>query len=255
MKFFKYQANGNDFIILDNSCKKIQLSNQDIQKLCDRKFGIGADGLILLEMKQGFDYSMIYFNSDGKKSSFCGNGSRCLAHFAQKKEIFKNKASFFANQYSYEAIVDNNNISIKMNSVKGLIYNKDGSIFLDTGSPHLVFFRNSVQNLDIENLGRNIRNSVDYREKGVNVNFVEIHQNFLFVRTYERGVERETLSCGTGVVAAAIASHNKGILNEIENILIKTNGGNLYVNFHFENETYQDIYLSGNVSLVFQGDF
>jgi len=253
MKFFKYQATGNDFIIIDNTHKNIKLSEEDVKILCDRKFGVGADGLILLELESGFDYSMLYYNSDGKKSSFCGNGSRCLAHLAHKKKIFKKHASFLANGNRYQANVNNDVVSIKMQNISDIIVNQDDSVLMDSGSPHIVFFRNSVQNLDIGHLGKNIRNSVDYKEKGINVNFVEVHNQSLYVRTYERGVEKETLSCGTGVVASAIASHKKGFVN-IDSIKIKTNGGVMNVSFNYSNQTYKDIFLSGTASLVFQGD-
>tara|TARA_B100000902_G_scaffold258996_1_gene245209 strand:- start:1056 stop:1835 length:780 start_codon:yes stop_codon:yes gene_type:complete len=253
MKFFKYQATGNDFIIIDNSLKNIKLKKNQIERLCSRKFGIGADGLILLENKVGCDYSMIYYNSDGHQSSFCGNGSRCLAHFAHKNKIFEKKAIFFANDKYYQVHRDNDIFSVKMQNISNVIINKDNSIFLDTGSPHLVFFKDSIQDLDLGYLGREIRNLPAYKEKGVNVNFVEVSSQYLFVRTYERGVENETLSCGTGVVASAIAAHHKSFIN-VNNIKIKTNGGVLNVSFNFINNIYQDIYLSGDACLVFQGD-
>ena len=254
MKFFKYQATGNDFIIIDNTHKNIKISEEDIKFLCDRKFGIGADGLIFLELKLGFDYSMSYYNSDGKKSSFCGNGSRCLAHLAHKKKLFKKQASFFANGNCYQANIYQDVISIKMQNISDITINHNDSVLIDSGSPHIVFFRDSVEHLDVDALGRNIRNSVDYKEKGINVNFVEIQNQSLYVRTYERGVEKETLSCGTGVVASAIASHRQGFINT-DNIEIITNGGVINVSFNYSNQTYKEIYLSGNASLVFQGDF
>lgn len=253
MKFFKYQATGNDFIIIDNFNKEINLSSNQIKTICDRRFGIGADGLIFLEKKDGFDYSMIYYNSDGKISTFCGNGSRCLAHFAHKKNIFNIKAHFFANNNNYYAHIHENLISIKMPNISDLRVIDDNSIFVDSGSPHLVLFKENVKKLDVVNLGREIRYSKMYTQNGVNVNFVEKNNKCLYVRTYERGVEDETLSCGSGVVASVIASHKIGNIESGETY-VKTNGGDIKVSFNYELNLYKDIYLSSDVSLVFCGE-
>ena len=253
MKFFKYQATGNDFIIIDNYGKEIKLTSDQVKKICDRRFGVGADGLILLEEKEGYDYSMIYYNSDGNKSTFCGNGSRCLAHFAHKKKLFKHKAHFFANNSNYLAFIQKGLISIKMPNISNFKINDDGTIFIDSGSPHVVLFRKNVNKIDVINLGREIRYSEMYSQNGVNINFVEEINKSLNVRTYERGVENETLSCGTGAVAAVIASHINGLI-ESGNVNVKTKGGDIKVSYNYDLNLYKDIYLSSDVSLVFYGE-
>ena len=223
-----------------------------ISALCERRFGIGADGLILLQNHNKLDFNMIYFNSDGLESSMCGNGGRCIVHFAQLQGMINDVTNFMAIDGEHKAIINNNDISIKMQNVTKIKTLNDG-FFLDTGSPHFVKFVNSLENLDINIEGRKIRNSKYFKSEGVNVNFV-LDDKFTEIRTYERGVESETLSCGTGVVAAAICKHYKNINNE-ETISLQSKGGSLVVDFECLNGIYQNIWLTGDVNLIYAGEF
>jgi len=255
LNFYKYQGTGNDFVIIDNRSGQItEFTTKQVQHICDRRFGIGADGLMLMNNKEDYDFEMKYYNADGKLGSLCGNGSRCMIRFAYHMGIHKYTYHFLAADGPHEAEIDNHNlIRVKMNDVTDI---KEHSTFtlLNTGSPHLVKFVNDVMNVDVVETGRDIRNSKNYAEEGINVNFVEsVDDDTIFVRTYERGVEDETLSCGTGVTAAALMSaHNPRGFNRVE---VKTHGGSLSVEFnktadnHFEN-----IWLCGPAELVFTGE-
>ena len=205
MEFYKYQGTGNDFVMIDNrSGEWDNLSIKNIQKLCDRRFGIGADGLIKINTKEGVDFEVDYYNSDGSKS-FCGNGARCSVAFAHFLSIFKNnKTVFTAIDGLHKAEITEDIVKLKMGDVNDI--NIDGSdSVLDTGSPHYVKYVEDIANFNVFAEGNHIRNSENYREKGINVNFVEnISDDEIFVRTYERGVEDETFSCGTGVTASAL---------------------------------------------------
>ena len=255
LNFYKYQGTGNDFVIMDNRSGQItEFTTKQVQHICDRRFGIGADGLMLMNNKEDYDFEMKYYNADGKLGSLCGNGSRCMIRFAYHMGIHKYTYHFLAADGPHEAEIDNHNlIRVKMNDVTDI---KEHSTFtlLNTGSPHLVKFVNDVMNVDVVETGRDIRNSKNYAEEGINVNFVEsVDDDTIFVRTYERGVEDETLSCGTGVTAAALMSaHNPRGFNRVE---VKSQGGSLSVAFsktsdnHFEN-----IWLCGPAELVFTGE-
>ncbi|HRD44638.1 MAG TPA: diaminopimelate epimerase, partial [Ferruginibacter sp.] len=202
--FYKYQGTGNDFIILNNSKGEYnQLGNATVRDLCDRHFSIGADGLMLFNKKEGFDFEMVYFNSDGHTGSMCGNGGRCIVQFAYDLGIKKYTYKFLASDGVHEAEIDmNGTIRLKMNDVNEVNEQAEYSL-LNTGSPHYVLFVQDVKNIDVLLKGREIRYSKEFAEKGVNVNFVELlDKETIYVRTYERGVEAETLSCGTGVTAA-----------------------------------------------------
>lgn len=250
--FVKYQATGNDFVVLDNRNGDIQLSLDQIKKLCDRKFGVGADGLMLIEKDPDLDFHLQYYNSDGSQS-LCGNGSRAAVHFASQLGVINGKATFNAFDGAHDAqIVDGGIIRLKMNDVAGLKEQPDG-IFVDTGSPHLIQFVSDVQAFDVLEKGRAIRFSDAYKPAGTNVNFVEqLDDHTLFVRTYERGVENETLSCGTGVTAAALASTSRSLHSPVN---IKTKGGNLTVEFKIsQSGTFTDIFLSGPAKMVFRGE-
>ena len=194
INFSKYQGTGNDFIIIDNRDNKISLNKIQIKKLCDRRFGIGADGLMLLENHANLDFNMKYYNSDGIESTMCGNGGRCLVSFAKTLGIFSNETNFNAIDGSHKAMVKENNIvSLQMQDVTDIrIVNKN--YFINTGSPHYVTFRDEIKKIDVYNRGREIRYSKEFSPDGTNVNFVEYQNNKIFVRTYERGVENETLS-------------------------------------------------------------
>jgi diaminopimelate epimerase len=250
--FNKYQGTGNDFIIIDNRKGSINPENSAlINKLCDRRFGIGADGLILICENHQFDFEMKYFNSDGNESTMCGNGGRCSSAFAIREGIAGKELTFKAIDGSHKAIQGDGIIKLQMNDVKEptLI---NGNYFINTGSPHCVIFRENIDNIDVNSEGRKIRMSADYAPDGTNVNFVEITGDGIYVRTFERGVEEETLSCGTGVTASAIASVLSGQI-DINPVRVKTKGGNLSVSFKKTENTITDIWLSGPATFVFEG--
>jgi diaminopimelate epimerase len=206
IEFHKYQGTGNDFILLDNRENVYgTLTTKQVHFLCSRRFGIGADGLMMLNNKPGFDFEMKYFNADGNEGSMCGNGGRCILKFATMLGIKREKYNFIAADGTHEAEIDlSGEVRLKMKDVKGVEYSYTHYI-LDTGSPHYVKNVRDVLLVDVVNEGRTIRNSKEFEEKGVNVNFVEtLNDDTIYVRTYERGVEDETLSCGTGVVASAL---------------------------------------------------
>jgi diaminopimelate epimerase len=253
--FYKYQGTGNDFVILDNRDKTYNnLSNEQVKFLCDRKFGIGADGLMLLNTHEVYDFEMVYYNADGKEGSMCGNGGRCLVKFASDAGIKKNRYHFIATDGAHEAEINfNGEVRLKMKDVAFIDEDIDRFV-LNTGSPHYVKFVNNVQAIAVINEGRKIRNSPPFISEGINVNFVEkIDSHTIYVRTYERGVEDETLSCGTGVTAAALASaHNENGFNEID---VKTMGGMLSVEFETSNNTsFSNIWLCGPADFVFKGE-
>ena len=252
--FFKYHGTGNDFIIIDNRKEIFPKEDQKwIEGICSRKFGIGADGLMLVEHSDISDFKMIYYNSDGKPGSMCGNGGRCIVAFAHYLEIFENQTTFEAIGALYEAKIEDDVVSLKMNDVSK-INSSPTHYFLDTGSPHHVTFEDNIDKIDVYQQGKKIRFSSPYFEKGTNVNFVEqINDNTFKVRTYERGVENETLSCGTGVTAVAIASHlsKRSDSNQIK---LQTLGGNLQVSFDVENGIYKNIILKGPATFVFKGE-
>ncbi|HEY4798903.1 MAG TPA: diaminopimelate epimerase [Bacteroidia bacterium] len=255
LEFYKYHGTGNDFIIIDNRKKKFNGDRKQIAHLCHRKFGIGADGLMLLQNKEGFDFEMVYFNSDGNESSFCGNGGRCIAAFAKKLNVIKKQeTTFSATDGIHTAAIRKETISIRMKDVNDI---ESGSDFylLNTGSPHYVKFANQVGRMDILPESKKIRYSKRFTKKGVNVNFAEKKGNHVFVRTYERGVENETLSCGTGVTATAIAAAVKSISTSKKHCKISTLGGELTVRFRRGNgNSFSDIWLEGPATYVFKGE-
>ncbi|MEO6670625.1 MAG: diaminopimelate epimerase [Ferruginibacter sp.] len=252
--FYKYQGTGNDFVILDNRTGIFNsITSDQVQLLCDRKFGVGADGLMLLNTKEGYDFEMIYYNADGSHSSMCGNGGRCMIKFASQIGIHKYTYHFLAIDGVHEAEIDKNKVRLKMNDVRNVEEFSSHAI-LNTGSPHFVKFASDVINIDVVETGRHIRNSKPYAAEGINVNFVEsLGEDQIYVRTYERGVEDETLSCGTGVTAAALVSaHNSRGFNRVE---VKTPGGNLSVEYtKIDDTSYENIWLCGPAELVFTGE-
>ncbi len=253
LNFYKYQGTGNDFVIFDNRDGNIELTTEQVKQICDRRFGIGGDGLMMLGSLEGYDFNMIYYNADGRESSMCGNGGRCLTRFAYDRGIHKNSFRFMAVDGEHEAIVrDNGWIHLKMKDVNG-ISDYHGDRVLDTGSPHYVKAVNDIQSMDVFTEGKEIRYSKDFTEKGINVNFVENSEKQIIVRTYERGVEDETFSCGTGVTAAALVfAHNENGFNRME---VQTKGGHLAVEFDKIGEhAFNNIWLCGPATFVFKGE-
>ena len=251
MKFYKYQGTGNDFVMLDNRLGEWDdLSIEEIQKLCDRRFGIGADGLIKINSAKDVDFEVDYYNSDGSKS-FCGNGARCSVAFAHFLDIIEDKTTFTAIDGIHEAEIKNGIIKLKMGDVKTI--DKDGDDFvLNTGSPHYIKYVEMLNNYNVYKNGNEIRNSETYKKEGINVNFVEaVSDKELFVRTYERGVEDETYSCGTGVTAAALTFMDK---NNQTSVAVKVLGGQLKVYAQKNGEGFSDIWLEGPANQVFKGD-
>jgi diaminopimelate epimerase len=252
--FFKYQGTGNDFIIIDNrNAEFSSLTTEHINRLCDRRFGIGADGLMLLNVKDGYDFEMKYYNADGREGSMCGNGGRCMVKFAYHLGIHKPSYKFSAVDGDHEAEIDlDGTVSLKMSDVNE-IRQYHGDYLLDTGSPHYVKMVSNVNEYDVVFQGKKIRNSNNFVKEGINVNFVEQRKDDeIFVRTYERGVENETLSCGTGVTAAALTCyHNENGFNDVT---VLTRGGRLSVEYdRHENNHFRNIWLSGPADKVFSG--
>jgi diaminopimelate epimerase len=253
IKFYKYQGTGNDFILIDNRSEEIQLSNPQIALLCDRKHGIGADGLMLIQNQNGFDFKMLYYNSDGKESSMCGNGGRCIVACVEKLGLKKKEYQFIAIDGPHSAKLKQTIVELQMKDVEYL-NEVDQNFILNTGSPHFVIFSDQVREKNVFEEGQKIRYSLPYKKEGINVNFVEVlSSQKLFVRTYERGVENETLSCGTGVTAAALA-HAKKTDQKSGEIQIITPGGELSVKFKSDKDGFKDIYLSGPAQFVFFGE-
>lgn len=256
LTFYKYQGTGNDFVIIDN--RESIVSKNDTKlfaRLCDRKFGIGADGLMLLELplNQEDDFTMVYFNADGNESSMCGNGGRCLVAFAAHLGVIKDKTTFTAIDGKHYAEIKNGLVYLQMQNVSE-IEEHDSHLFLNTGSPHHVTMVEELANFDVKNVGRAIRNGAPYFEAGSNVNFVEKTNGSSFaVRTYERGVEDETLSCGTGVTAVALSMHATKLTHD-EEISIQTLGGELKVTFSKNDNGYENVFLIGPAEQVFKGE-
>jgi len=254
LHFYKYQATGNDFILIDNRTGEFSFTNDHISKLCDRKFGIGADGLILIEKHPSLAFNMVYYNSDGSQS-LCGNGSRAGMQFASRLGMVNGKSSFHTIDGTLHAeLLPSGVIRLKMNDVSTVTFIGD-DFFINTGSPHVIRFVKEVQNYPVVERGRKIRYGESFEKRGgTNVNFVELlSENSIFVRTYERGVENETLSCGTGVTAAALAASQKGYQSPVS---VKTKGGDLTVEFKKDDSgtSFNDIYLIGPAKMVFEGD-
>jgi diaminopimelate epimerase len=250
--FNKYQGTGNDFVIIDNRNGSFDPGNSRlINKLCDRRFGIGADGLILISDSHQNDFEMKYFNSDGHEGSMCGNGGRCSSAFAIKSGIASKELSFKAIDGVHKARLENGIISLSMNDVQKP-KKVSGNYFINTGSPHYIIFKKDIDQIDVNSEGKKIRWSNDFVPGGTNVNFVEITDNGIYVRTFERGVEEETLSCGTGVTASAIAS----VLSrhfDINTVKVRTKGGDLEVAFKVSDDIISDIWLSGPATFVYEG--
>lgn len=251
--FYKYQGTGNDFVMIDNRQQTFNKKDtKHIAFLCDRRFGIGADGLILLENHPDLDFRMVYYNADGNESSMCGNGGRCLVAFAKHLGVINENAVFEAIDGVHHATINGDMVRLQMQDVH-TIEKHSKHVFLNTGSPHHVQFEESIEDFDIKTKGATIRYGEPYNEAGSNVNFVKkINDQIFAVRTYERGVEDETLSCGTGVTAVALAMH---ALNETDKNLItlQVQGGELQVSFDIEGGVYKNVWLIGPAKFVYKG--
>lgn len=254
IEFYKYQGTGNDFILIDGfNHPDIILSASDIQEMCHRTFGIGADGLMILKPKEGYDFEMDFYNSDGRPGSMCGNGGRCIVAFAHQLNIIDGETKFWAPDGEHTALFESTDkISLKMGNVDDFDEH-DLGLFIDTGSPHLIVPKNK-HDFNVYEEGKNIRYSEKYKSKGVNVNFVDFSSRPIYLGTYERGVENETYSCGTGTVAAALAAN---ILEQVKPpISLITKGGGLTVQFKTTNhKKFNDIWLTGPAKKVFKGNY
>jgi len=257
LRFYKYHGAGNDFILIDERNNQLNLNTKEIAQLCDRHKGIGADGLMLLNHSNKYDFEMKYFNSDGRESTMCGNGGRCIVSFAFDIGIQKAEYQFIAIDGFHQAKIlelsrTEKIIELGMIDVNTSSNNKD--FIINTGSPHHLNFLNNIKDLNVNAEGKKIRYSNTFNEEGINVDFIEERENELFVRTYERGVENETLACGTGVTAAAIGSTIRQGLKYNE-FNIKTLGGELKVKFDIQSSTqFTNVRLIGPATFVFQGD-
>ncbi len=253
--FQKYEGAGNDFVMIDQRHEKF-LTRHDtdlIERICNRRFGIGADGLILLQSVKDYDFEMVYFNSDGRESTMCGNGGRCIAAFAKHLGVVAEKCRFIAIDGPHEAVVKDNWVELKMTDVSNIEIG-DGNFILNTGSPHYVVFVEDLSDMNIVESGQVIRYSDRFRKDGINVNFVEKTVHGIEVATYERGVEDETLSCGTGVTAAAISYALANPNLPINEVPITTKGGNLKVRFDKKSDgSFSDVWLCGPAKRVFEG--
>ena len=249
--FYKYHGTGNDFIMIDDRSKTFPVFQEYISRLCHRSFGIGADGLILLQHADDVDFRMVYFNADGNESTMCGNGGRCTIKFARDIGLIGNRCSFIAIDGRHEGFInDDGLVHLKMGDSQSARSSHD-AWFMDTGSPHHVERVEAVDAVAVFEKGRSTRNA--YGQAGSNVNFVEVEETGLKVRTYERGVEDETLSCGTGVTASALTAYQLGWLNKTA-IPVKTPGGNLEVRFEPTPNGFSNVWLIGPAVYVYHGE-
>jgi diaminopimelate epimerase len=254
LEFYKYQGAGNDFVMVDNRSGFFPKENtQLIEHLCDRRFGIGGDGLILLENDTDTDFKMVYYNSDGNQSSMCGNGGRCLVAFAKDLKVIENETTFIATDGLHHAsFEDTGLVSLQMIDVPSIDIKKDHS-FLNTGSPHHVQMVEALEHYNIKEEGAAIRYGELYGAAGSNINFVKkIDETTFRLRTYERGVEDETLACGTGATAVAIAMNATG-QTEATVINVNVEGGKLVVSFDKTPNGFTNVFLKGPAEFVFKG--
>ncbi|MDI9356041.1 MAG: diaminopimelate epimerase [Chitinophagaceae bacterium] len=250
--FVKYQATGNDFILIDNRNDSLQLNIDDIKKITHRKLGIGADGILLLQNHTTYDFEVIYYNPDGSKS-FCANGTTCMVGFSHHLKIIGTHTKFLAYDGAHQAYIQNHKIHLALKNIKKETIKKIGTdFFINTGSPHYVKFVENIHNYNVVEEGKIIRYSHIFGNIGTNVNFVEyINQKEIFVRTFEKGVENETLSCGTGAVASAlIVSESKNIESPLQ---IITKGGSIEVEFIKKKNEYTNIYITNTTNKIFEG--
>lgn len=256
LHFYKYQGAGNDFILIDNRDNSVDHRNPKlISSLCDRRFGIGGDGLMLLQNKEGYDFEMVYYNADGQPSSMCGNGGRCIVAFAKFLGVIDTETEFLAVDGPHHAKItaEGNWVSLQMIDVNDVTRDAEAYV-LNTGSPHYVKLVDGLAERDMYTEGYAIRNNETYHEKGINVNFVEPMDEGYFVRTFERGVEDETYACGTGVTAVALAMAQHKEQTGHVTTPIKVLGGNLNIRFDYDGKVFTEIFLEGPAERVFEGD-
>lgn len=253
LHFYKYHGAGNDFVIIDNRKLTFDADNISlVARLCDRRFGIGADGLMLLQNHPAYDFEMRYFNSDGREASMCGNGGRCITAFAHKLGIIGHTTTFMAVDGVHEAFLEEDgDISLRMGDVTR-VESVGNDYFLNTGSPHFVRFVDSLEGFDVVGEGRAVRYGDRFRKEGTNVNFVVMEGSHLTVYTYERGVEDETLACGTGITASALSAALKSGLQK-GRFSVTAKGGKLAVSFEKAGDGFTNIWLRGPAAFVFEG--
>ncbi|MEL7162339.1 MAG: diaminopimelate epimerase [Bacteroidota bacterium] len=260
LNFHKYHGAGNDFVLLDDRETNWadRLDQPTIAALCARHFGVGADGLMLLREHPEFDFEMVYFNADGAPSSMCGNGGRCIVRFAHDLGLVREEYRFLAVDGPHRArLLPNGDVALEMHDVREIQQPASDVFVLDTGSPHYVTNAHDPATVDVKTVGRTIRNSTPYRVEGINVNFIRPTKDGLQIATYERGVEDETLACGTGVTAAAIvAMKMRGIAEgESFRLPVEAKGGALAVTGQLINDTFTDLWLEGPAQFVFRGQW
>jgi len=254
LHFYKYHGTGNDFVIFDGRDQDVHsLLTQDIiATICHRRFGVGADGIMILENHHVEDFNMVYYNADGRPSSMCGNGGRCLVAFAEKMEVFRDECSFMASDGLHKATIKDGWVELKMIDVDNLEY--DGlDCILDTGSPHYITACEVLDNLEITPAAHAIRYNERFKQEGINVNFLQQMKEGIRIRTYERGVEDETWACGTGATAAAIAFAHQNNLLGVQEIPVKVEGGNLSVKLERVEDSFKNVWLCGPAAFVFEG--
>lgn len=254
-RFYKYQGAGNDFILIDNRNSLFDRGDVDLVRwLCDRRFGIGGDGLILLQQATGYDFEMVYFNADGREGSMCGNGGRCIVAFAKDRGIIGKTTDFLAVDGRHYAEINEEKGLVSLQMIDVDTVERDGQAYvLNTGSPHYVVLVDGLASFPVVNEGRRIRNSDRYRTAGINVNFVEVDGPGYHVRTYERGVEDETLACGTGATAVAVAMAAHEGIDGLRAVPVRVEGGDLTIRFRKDGDRFTDVFLEGPARFVFKG--
>ena len=254
--FYKYEGCGNDFVIIDERTEWLQLTEDQIAALCDRRFGIGADGLLSLRNHPEHDFQMVYYNSDGSRATMCGNGARCLSAFAHKMNAIGIKGSFIADDGKHTAEIlwiEDAVTQVAISMIDATPdHVSDDHVSINTGTPHYVLFVDDIESADVVNTGRKIRYNPQYEPVGTNVNFVQMTPSGISVRTYEKGVEEETLACGTGVTASTMAASFRTGSTSFD---VKASGGNLHVSFNKKGNTFTNVILTGPARLVYSGQF
>ncbi len=255
LKFEKYESGGNDFVLIDDRKNNYNLTTSKIKNICSRNFGVGSDGFIVLKSSSIADIKMLYYNSNGLPSSLCGNGTRCLFSFSLSLGIIEKTAKIETSEGVFSAsISDNKLVSLKMKNIDDIIL-FENKAYLNSGSPHHVEMTNDLNKISVKEMGSSIRFSNRYLPNGTNVNFCsKISDKKFEIRTYERGVENETLSCGTGATAVAIAVHAMGLTKK-NRIIIQTRGGELIISFQVSETGYKNIFLEGPTRFVFKGEY